>query len=76
MQLPIKIRRTQQCPRCGLNYSLDEEVCPHCTGLTDEQVEALKHRYAAEGPGEKNLGLLFIYIAALIIVGMLIYNLR
>jgi len=76
MQLINKIRRKQQCPRCGLDYLRSEEVCPHCTGLSDRDVEDLKRRFAAKGTGERYLELLFIYIAALIIVGMLIFSLR
>lgn len=75
MQLPIKIRRTRQCPRCGLDFLVSEPACPHCSGLSDAEVEKLKQQYAAEGPAEKNLGWLFIYIAALILVAMLIFGL-
>lgn len=73
MQLPINIRRTRQCPRCGLDYPASAPACTHCSKLSDQAVEALKQRYAAEGPAEKNLGMLFIYIAALVIIGMFIY---
>lgn len=75
MQLPINIRRTRQCPRCGLDYLISEPVCPHCDGLSDRDVEKLKHEYEAEAPGERNLGWLFIYIAVLILVGLLIFGL-
>lgn len=73
MQLPINIRRTRQCPRCGLDYPVNAPACIHCSNLTDRQVEELRQRYAEEGRSEKNLGMLFIYIAILIIIGMLIY---
>lgn len=75
MQLPVNIRRTRQCPRCGLDYLISEPACPHCTGLSEREVERLKQQYEAEGPGERNLGWLFIYVAVLIAVGILIFGL-
>lgn len=73
MQLPINIRRTRQCPRCGLDYPVSAPACTHCSELNDQEVEALKQRYAAEGPAEKNLGMFFLYIAILLIAGLLVY---
>jgi hypothetical protein len=75
MQLPINIRRTRQCPRCGLDYPISEPVCPHCHGLSDREVETLKQQYKAESVGERHLGWLFIYIAILIVIGILIFGL-
>jgi hypothetical protein len=76
MRVPIKLRFTKKCPRCGLRYPEKEPVCPHCDGLSDEQVRRvrLRHRDALAGNG--GLGRLLLYIAGLIIVVLVIYALR
>ena len=76
MQLPINIRFTKKCQRCGLRYPKKEEVCPHCTGLTDQQVREIRARHQSELAGNANIGRLFFYIAGLLVVGMLIYMLN
>jgi hypothetical protein len=43
--------------------------------LSDEEVAKLKQQYATEGPAERNLGMLFLYIAVLIVIGMLVFAL-
>ena len=73
MQVPIRISLTRKCKRCGLRYPQKESVCMHCTGLSDQEVEELKTRYKNEQKGNANLGRLLLYIAALILIGMIIF---
>ena len=72
MQIPIKIKITTKCKRCGLLYPEKESVCSHCAHLTDGQVQDLKDRYEGEKAGNANLGRLFLYIAVLFLIGTLI----
>jgi len=76
MQVPIKIKFTKKCQRCGLRYPKKEAVCSHCDGLSNQEVQDLKARYENERAGNANLGRLFLYIAALLLVGMLIVALN
>jgi ribosomal protein L37E len=74
MQLPIKIKLTKKCKRCGLRYPAKEESCTHCTGLSDKEVEVLKEQYQNERAGNANLGWLFLFITALIVVAMIVVS--
>ena len=76
MQVPIRIRLTKKCKRCGLRYPQKESICIHCTGLSEQEVHELKEKYKNEQQGNANLGRLFLYIAMLILVGMLIFSLE
>ena len=75
MQVPIRIRFSKKCDRCGLRYPEKETSCTHCAGLSDKEVEELRTRHEDEHAGNANLGRLFFYIAALIVVGLLIAGL-
>ncbi len=72
MRVPIRIRFTRKCKRCGMRYPENEPVCPHCDGLTDDQVRRIRLRHASYLAGNANLGRLFLYLAGLIIVVMVI----
>jgi hypothetical protein len=74
MFIPPRIVITRKCPRCQLRYPKKYSQCSHCTGLNDNEVEALKLRYKNEHRGNANLGRLFVYFAALLAIGMVIYN--
>ena len=76
MQVPIRISLTKKCKRCGLRYPQKESICVHCTGLSEQKAHKLKERYKNEQQGNANLGRLFLYIAMLILVGMLIFSLE
>ena len=76
MQLPIKIKFSRKCHRCGLRYPEKEAVCPHCDGLTDEQVRRVRLRHMNSLAGNENLGRLLMYIAGLALVVMVIYMLN
>jgi hypothetical protein len=58
-----------------LRYPAKEDSCSHCTGLTDKEVEELKDQYQNERAGNANLGVLFLFVAALIAVAMVIASL-
>ena len=66
---------TKKCKRCGLRYPQKESVCTHCTGLSEQDVQELMARYKNEQKGNANLGRLLLYIAALILIGMIILSL-
>ena len=38
----LKSKKHKVCKRCSLPYDPKQKNCPHCTGLTDRQVEELK----------------------------------
>jgi len=75
VRVPIKVKFTTKCPRCGLRYPRKELVCTHCSGLSDREVEELKEKYASYHEGNANLGRLFMYIAAVVFFGMLVASL-
>jgi len=72
MRFPLRISFTRKCRRCGLRYPEQETVCPHCNGLTDEQVRKIRLRHQNEQVGVANLGRLLLYIAGLLVVVMVI----
>jgi ribosomal protein L37E len=74
VHVPIKITLTKKCKRCGLRYPAKEKSCTHCTGLSDKEVEDLKEQYQNEQAGNANLGWLFLFITALIVVAVMIAN--
>ena len=56
-----------------MRYPEKEAVCPHCDGLTDQQVHKFKLRHSNNLAGNANLGRLFLYVAGLLVVGMVIF---
>ena len=42
MKEQLKSKKHKVCKRCSLPYDPKQINCPHCTGLTDRQVEELK----------------------------------
>ena len=38
----LKSTKPKQCERCQLVYDSSLDNCPHCTGLSDREVEELK----------------------------------
>ena len=47
----LRSKKPKHCKRCSLPYDPEQKTCPHCTGLTERQVEALtdKHKKALYG---------------------------
>ncbi len=62
----------RSCKRCGLLVDIDNVDCPHCTGLTDsEMVTMLNGRIDEQ---EKNVGLGYFFVAASIIIAVVMYG--
>jgi hypothetical protein len=76
LPLPVRIRRSKKCPRCGLRYPSDFATCTHCEGLTDEQVRAIKAKHKRQMIANDQLGRLLLYIAGLILIGIVILALQ
>ena len=72
--IPPPLKFTKKCDRCGLLYPEEEDICTHCNGLTDEEVETLKEKYAAELKGNSNLGLLLLFFSVFLIGAMLLFK--
>lgn len=64
--LPVLIRRSRRCERCGLRFPRKKIQCPHCADLGDREVLDLKERMQEEQQGHANLGKLFYFIAAIV----------
>lgn len=76
MRMPIKIPFSVKCKRCGLRYPESEPVCPHCDGLSEDQLRRIRLRHRDALAGNAGLGRLLLYIAGLVIVVMVIYALN
>lgn len=70
MRLPVKITRTRKCPRCRLRYPLEQPGCPHCTGLSDAEVQRLRDHHKRQHAANAELGRVLLGAAALLIAGM------
>ena len=68
MQVPIRVRFSTKCNRCGKRYPKEERECVHCSDLSDREVEELKLRFQEEHITNTNLGKLFIYISMLLLI--------
>lgn len=75
MRFPIRVQLTRRCQRCGLRYPREQMNCPHCRGLTDEQVLKIRARHRRELMGNDQLGRLLFYIAGLLVVLLVIFSL-
>jgi uncharacterized membrane protein YvbJ len=69
--IPPPIRQSKKCDRCGLQYDIEEVECPHCHNLSDAEVALLKQKEEQEAEGESKIGIILLFIAAVIIGIML-----
>jgi len=69
--IPPPLRQSKKCARCGLQYDIEEDECPHCHNLSDAEVALLRQKVEKEAQGESRLGVIFLYIAAVILIVML-----
>lgn len=76
MRVPLRIRLTKKCRRCGLRYPEKETVCPHCDGLSDDQVRRIRLRHQHQLADNSNIGRLLLYVAGLILVVIVILSLN
>ncbi len=70
--LPVRIWRSRSCERCGLRFSVSDEQCPHCTQLSDREVENLKERMAEQQVAHKQLGRILLVVAAAMALVLLV----
>ena len=64
---------SQECTRCGLRYTIDNENCPHCRNLSDSQLLELKKEISNNHEANKRLGKVFFIIAIAITVLMILF---
>ena len=76
MRDPTMILLNRRCQRCGMRYPRSKTNCPHCQGLTDEQVLRIRARHRGELAEREQLGRLLFYVVGLLIVLMVIYALN
>ncbi len=70
--LPVIIRRSRLCERCGLRFPGSGDQCPHCSQLSDGEVLALKEREEERQKVHAWLGRASLAIAAITAVVLLI----
>lgn len=63
--LPIKRPALTNCSRCGHQYPQEELKCPHCSELSDSEVEVLKQRKLEQDQAHFQLGKTFLMIAGI-----------
>lgn len=65
--LPLRLKRSQQCPRCNMHYKKMLKQCPHCSQLPDgPALDALIEQHQRHLRGAHQLGLTFWGIAAVL----------
>ena len=72
MLVPVPIRFSRKCKRCGLRYPSKENECVHCYDLDDNEVKVLLLQKKKEHKTSANIGKLFLYITFLIVIGIAI----
>ena len=40
----LKAKKPNHCDRCGLYYTDEHKECPHCKGLSNEEIAALQNQ--------------------------------
>jgi len=68
----LKSKKSRQCSRCELFYHQSQENCPHCTGLSDRQVEELIENHKKIQTGNV-LYLTFLFAALVFFFVVLIW---
>jgi uncharacterized membrane protein YvbJ len=64
---------TQKCNRCGQQYSIENEHCPHCHNLSEAELIELKKRISEAKESNRNLGKIFFLVAIVILALMVIF---
>lgn len=76
-QTHILPRKNVRCRRCGLRYLVEESKCPHCLGMTDEEIIHKIHiPHAKQQKEHRGLGLSFAVITLVIFVVLIGSGLR
>ena len=77
--LSAAVRRLQKptikCPRCGLYYPKAAEKCTHCGDFGNEELKQLLNAIDKHHQSIRNLGLLFLAVAVLVLLGLAVYAL-
>ena len=66
----LRSKKPKQCGRCSLFYDERQENCPHCTGLSDRQVEELIENHKEIQTGNV-LYIVFIFAALIFFIVVL-----
>lgn len=69
-----KHKHRQTCPRCSLKYDKAQDQCPHCGALDSNGLAELKLQIEQSQQANTRLGKLFIYLALLILIGLVLLN--
>ncbi len=64
---------TKKCNRCGLRYTIDNEECPHCSGLSDGEVKNLKQRFILEQIANSRLGTKMLLAAIVLLMFLILF---
>ena len=64
----IKVKLVQRCHRCEMQYSRQLTQCPHCSGLTDEELVWFKQRRDQELQEIAGLGRVFVVLAIIVLI--------
>ncbi len=68
----MRQKPTKQCDRCGLQFTEDKDECPHCTGLSENELDELKRKIEEHHQSNSNIGKLFLYFAVIVLVILVI----
>jgi predicted amidophosphoribosyltransferase len=75
MPLPVKIRFTKKCQRCMRSFPHLARACPHCRDITDgAELEAFIQCYQQELAESRGLGNIFLFLAALLLLALLVLS--
>jgi hypothetical protein len=72
--LPLRMRRTKRCERCGLRYPIEAVRCTYCSDLPDSEIEALKQRVGEAHVGNARLGRWLLIAATLLALLLLLIS--
>ena len=65
----------QKCERCRLLYPKEAAICTHCGELDDTALVDLLETIESQHKSNRGLGLLFVSVAGLLVIGIVIFTL-
>ena len=65
---------TQSCERCGLDYEVDLDRCPHCSDLDDKALGKLKKELQSQRTLRRLLAWYMVVFAILIALFLIALN--
>lgn len=71
-----KLKRRTTCPRCSLKYAATLARCPHCSELDSAGLVELKLWIEQNQQANARLGKTFVYLALLLVIGLILLNSR